>query len=170
VVGVATHTRTVASVFAQLVLLALIAAAFFVRTPEVAGPSMEPRIHSGEFVLINTLAYRFAHIERGQIVAFHRDSPTAETYLKRVIALPGERVSIANGVVSIDGKPLAETYVQFRDRGNVAPLVIPANSVFVLGDNRANSDDSRDFGALATSEISGRAILRIWPPTQLGAP
>lgn len=166
----ATHTRTVASVIAQLLVLALIGAAFFVRTPEVSGSSMEPRIHSGEFVLINTLAYRFSHVRRGDIVALRHDSPTPETYLKRVVGLPGERITIDRGVVAIDGRPLAENYVRFRDQRSVPPVTVPQDSLYVLGDNRANSDDSRDWGTLATRDVTGKAILRIWPLSQFGAP
>ncbi|GAC1537845.1 MAG: signal peptidase I [Candidatus Velthaea sp.] len=166
----ATHTRTVASVIAQLFALALIAAAFFVRTPEVSGPSMEPRIHSGEFVLINTLAYRFSPIRRGDIVALRHDSPTPETYLKRVVGLAGERVTIERGIVAIDGQALPETYVRFRDARSVKPLTVPNDSLYVLGDNRANSDDSRDWGTLPARDVNGKAVLRIWPLSQFGAP
>src|ERR1700689_2428967 len=100
-------TRTVVSLSAQLVVLFLIAAAFFMRTSPVDGLSMEPRVHAGEIVLINTLAYRLGPIRRGDVVAFRHDAPTVETYIKRVVGLPGERVEIRDGAVAIDGRVLS---------------------------------------------------------------
>jgi signal peptidase I len=162
--------RTIASVFTQLLVLGLIGVAFFIRTPHVLGLSMEPRIHSGEFVLINTLAYRIGRIRRGDIVAFRHDSPTPQTYLKRVVGLPGDRVSIDRGSVRIDGVPLDERYVRYRDHQSRAPVVVPADGVYVLGDNRANSDDSRNWGILAARDVIGKAIAALWPPQELDAP
>src|ERR1700738_4327646 len=83
VLVVTMRIRTIASICTQLLVLALIGVAFFIRAPHVLGLSMEPPIHSGEFVLINTLAYRVGGIRRGDIVAFRHDSPTPKTYLKR---------------------------------------------------------------------------------------
>jgi signal peptidase I len=162
--------RTVASVCTQLLVLGLIGAAFCLRAPHVLGLSMEPRIHSGEFVLINTLAYRVGSIRRGDIVAFRHDSPTPQTYLKRVVGLPGDRISIDRGSVSIDGKPLDERYVRYRDGQSRATVVVPADGVYVLGDNRANSDDSRNWGILPTRDVIGKAIVTLWPPQELSAP
>ncbi len=154
----------------QLLALGLIGAAFFIRAPHVLGLSMEPRIHSGEFVLINTLAYRYGPIRRGDIVAFRHDSPTPQTYLKRVIGLPGERVSIDRGSVRIDGKLLAEGYVRFHDGQSSADTLVPAGGLYVLGDNRANSDDSRDWGILPARDVVGKAVVALWPPQELIAP
>lgn len=159
----ATSSRTIVRVTAQLTALLLIGAAFFIRMPQVAGHSMEPRIQSGEYVLINTLAYRLHAVRRGDIVAFHHDSPTEPYLIKRVIGLPGERIAIVRGTVSIDGVVLAEPYVRFHDSRSVPPLTIPAQTLYVLGDNRANSDDSRDWGVLAEPEIIGKAVFGIWP-------
>jgi signal peptidase I len=103
-------------------------------------------------------------------VAFRHDSPTPQTYLKRVIGLPGERVSIDAGNVRIDGKPLDETYVRFRDKISRPPIVVPADGVYVLGDNRAHSDDSRNWGIVPTDAIIGKALITLWPIAQLGAP
>jgi signal peptidase I len=162
--------RTIASVCTQLLVLGLIGAAFFLRAPHVSGLSMEPRIHSGEFVLINTLAYRLGRIQRGDIVAFGHDSPTPQTYLKRVIGLPGDRVSIDRGTVWIDGKPLAERYVRYRDTQSRPAVTVPADGVYVLGDNRADSDDSRNWGILPLHDVIGKAIVTLWPFREIDAP
>jgi signal peptidase I len=156
--------RTVVSLSAQVVVLALIAAAFFMRTSPVDGLSMEPRVHAGEIVLINTLAYRFGEIRRGDVVAFRHDAPNPETYIKRVVGLPGERVEVRDGVVTINGRTLPEPYVRFRDRRSAPPLVVPPHAYYVLGDNRAESDDSRNWGALQRADVVGMALVGIWPP------
>jgi len=163
--------RTAANVAIQIALLALIAAAFFLRTPQVSGLSMEPRIHPGEFVLINTFAYRVGPIARGEIVAFRHESRTggeAQQYIKRIIAIPGDRVKIDRGTVRLNGAPLNEVYVAFRDTRSYPEVTIPAGAIYVLGDNRANSDDSRDWGFVPQSEVIGRAVLGIWPLRPLG--
>ncbi len=159
--------RTLVSLTAQVVLLVAIAAAFFLRTPQVDGISMEPRVQAGEFVLINTLAFRFGPIRRGDVVAFRHDAPTPETYIKRIVGLPGERVEVRDGVVSVNGRTLAEPYVEFPDRRSAAPVVVPPNTYYVLGDNRADSDDSRTWGVLAASDIVGKAVVGIWPPRRI---
>jgi len=167
---VATQARTIASVIVQVIVLALIAAAFFVRIPQVSGPSMEPRIQPGQVVLINTLAYRFGKPARGAIIAFRHDAPTPETYIKRIVGLAGDRIAITGGTVSVNGAPLDEPYVRFRNAQTLAPLTVPAGTVYVLGDNRSDSDDSRDFGPLALQDVIGQAVVALWPPRGLTAP
>lgn len=154
---------------AQLLLLALIAVAFFVRTPQVSGFSMAPHIDSGEVVVINTAAYRIGTVRRGDIIAFAHDRPAPSVYLKRVVGLPGERVEIRRGTVFIDGTRLPEAYVRYRDDRSTSAVTVAPDSYYVLGDNRANSDDSRDWGLVPSAEIIGRAVVAIWPPTHLGA-
>lgn len=163
------HAKTAASMAVQILLLALIAIAFFVRTPQVSGFSMAPHIDSGEFVVINTAAYRIGPVRRGDIIAFEHDRPAPSVYLKRVVGLPGERLEIHHGAVFIDGAPLGEPYVRYRDDRSTTPVTVAPGSYFVLGDNRANSDDSRDWGLVPSAEIIGRAVIAIWPPTHFGA-
>jgi signal peptidase I len=159
--------RTLVSLSAQLVLLAAIAAAFFLRTPQVDGLSMEPRVHAGEFVLINTLAYRFGPLQRGDVVAFKHETPTPETYIKRVVGLPGERVEIRSGTVTIDGRELREPYVLFPDRRSAPAVTVPAGAYYVLGDNRSDSDDSRNWGVVRAADLVGKALVGIWPPRRI---
>ena len=168
-----------------LVLLAL-ASLFFVRAPGVDGHSMLPQVDAGDHVLINTLAYDIriqkpgaagqalldiaTHpIARGDVIAFvHGDGDDSRIYLKRVIGLPGETVSIERGIVSIDGSAVDPSgYQVSRDATDMASLTVPAGSYFVLGDNRGDSDDSRAFGPVPDAAIIGRAALVIWPPARV---
>lgn len=151
----------------EVTLLGVLIAAFFVRTPQVSGRSMAPQIFSGEYVLIDTLAYRFGSPARGDIVAFRRSDASSDgpsTYIKRVIGLPGDRVEIRQGVVYVNGKSLPEPYVRFQDRRSFATVTVPPHSLYVLGDNRIDSEDSRAFGPIPESSIIGRAVAGIWPP------
>lgn len=161
--------RAAASLALQLAILGALIAAFFVRMPQVFGPSMEPHIAPGEFVLINTLAYRFTAPQRGDIVAFRHESDPPEIYIKRIIGLAGDRIRIDRGIVSVNGVPLAEPYLHFRDARSFPEIVVPANEIFVLGDNRSNSEDSRFFGSVPDSDITGKAVAGIWPLASVGS-
>ncbi|MHB8146815.1 MAG: signal peptidase I [Vulcanimicrobiaceae bacterium] len=163
------HWRSLASLALQLAILGVLIAAFFVRMPQVSGLSMEPHIRSGEFVLIDTIAYRFGRPRRGDIVAFRHDGDPPEIFIKRVIGLPGDRVRIDQGTVILNGIPLSEPYVRFTDTRSFPEITVPPNSVYVLGDNRANSEDSRFFGPVNDAFLIGRAIAGIWPIHAIGA-
>ncbi|MFY9780447.1 MAG: signal peptidase I [Candidatus Baltobacteraceae bacterium] len=149
-------------------LLAILLAVMGLRPGQVSGLSMEPRIDSDEYVLINALAYRFGVPARGEIVAFRHERAAPTVYLKRVIGIPGDRVAIVRGIVSVNGAVLDEPYVRFRDERSFAPVVVPPEAYYVLGDNRANSDDSRRWGFVRAPEIVGRAVMGFWPPSRLG--
>jgi signal peptidase I len=155
----------------QAALLCAIVAAFFIRTPQVSGFSMEPQIASGEYVLIDTLTYHFRAPERGDIVAFHHGDPGDDggVFIKRVIGLPGDTVQILHGVVYVDGRKLEEPYVVFHDSRSYSQIRVPPGSVYVLGDNRADSEDSRIFGCVHETAIIGRAISGLWPPQSVRA-
>jgi signal peptidase I len=158
----------VANLALQLAVLALLIAAFFVRLPQVSGLSMEPHIRSGEYVLINTFAYRLGQPRRGEIVAFRHEGDARAVFIKRVVGLPGDRVRIVRGLVYLNGAKLAEPYVQHADDRSFAETTVPASSVYVLGDNRAESEDSRFFGPVSDASLMGRAVAGIWPPRMLG--
>jgi signal peptidase I len=161
--------RSIASLALQLAVLSVLIAAFFMRLPEVSGLSMEPHIHSGEFVLINTFAYRLGSPKHGDIVAFRHEGDDREVFIKRVVGVPGDRIRIDRGRVYTNGAPLREQYVKDPDDRTFAEVVVPANSVYVLGDNRANSEDSRIFGTVGDDRLIGRAIAGVWPPRMFGA-
>jgi signal peptidase I len=164
---VPTHARSAVRLTLQILLLVAIGTAFFLRVPQVDGPSMLPRIQPGELVIINTLAYRFGPIARGDVVALRHDEPTAQTFLKRVVALPGERVALSDGALYVDGHRIAEPYVSFPDRRSVAPVIVPPGALYVLGDNRTQSEDSRSWGAVPERDVIGEAIVGLWPLRRL---
>jgi signal peptidase I len=162
--------RSVASLVLQLAVLSLLVAAFFIRLPQqVSGLSMEPLIRSGEYVLINTFAYRIGPPRREEIVVFRHEGDAREIFIKRVIGLPGDRIRIDRGRVYVNGTKLDEPYVQNADDRSFPEVTVPQSSVFVLGDNRANSEDSRVFGAVGDDRLIGRAVAGVWPPKMLGA-
>jgi signal peptidase I len=161
--SVHTHARSAIRLTLQSLLLLAIGMAFFLRIPQVTGPSMLPRVQPGEVVLINTLAYRFGPIARGDVVALRHDGPAAQTFLKRVVALPGERVWLDGGALFVDGRRVAEPYVSFPDPRGIAPVVVPPHALFVLGDNRTQSEDSRAWGPVPESAVIGKALVGLWP-------
>lgn len=154
----------------------------------IPSPSMEPTLHcarptaycEGRFsdrVIVNRLAYRFRDPKRGEIVVFKApaaaercgSSDGGSTFVKRVIGLPGDVVSMREGVISIEGKRLIEPYLDPRLRGDKRgrwPRV-PADQYFVLGDNRIRSCDSRTWGTVPRANLIGPAMLTYWPPTRL---
>jgi len=162
------HWRSVARTTLQLAALAALAMAFFMRTPEVSGLSMAPRIASGEFVLINTISYRLHAPQRGDIVAFRHETPAPEVFIKRIIGLAGDKVAIDRGKVIVNGSVLPEPYVRFADNRSFSEVTVPAGSLYVLGDNRVDSNDSRYWGFVAQDQVLGKAIAGIWPPAALG--
>jgi signal peptidase I len=165
--SVLSHTRHAIRLTAQAVVLVAIGMAFFLRIPQVTGPSMLPHVQPGELVLINTLAYRFGPIKRGDIVALSHEEATAQTFLKRIVALPGDHVRIDRGTLVVNGRRVAEPYVSFPDRRDVAEMAVPPHSLYVLGDNRGESEDSRTWGPIDEGAIIGKAIVGLWPPEAL---
>lgn len=161
--------RSLASLALQLGILVVLIAAFFVRTPQVSGLSMSPHISSGEYVLINTLAYKFSGPARGDIIAFRHDGDTPEVYIKRIVAVGGDRVRIDRGSVYVNGARVDESYVRYQDGRSFPETTVPQNTIFVLGDNRANSEDSRFFGPVEQDRVIGRAIYGVWPVAAIGA-
>jgi signal peptidase I len=150
--------------------------AFLVRTFVLAhfvvdGTSMSTTLHNGDRVFVNKLSYRLHDPRRGDVVVLHEDQPGFENrdLIKRVIALPGEEIAMRDCIVTIDGVPLDEPYldpveVPPGDCGEpIEPTVVPEGSVFVMGDNRDESQDSRALGAIDEDDIVGRAFVVFWP-------
>jgi signal peptidase I len=163
------HLRSAANLAWQAALLVLIVFAVMgMRPGQVSGFSMEPRIESDEFVLINALAYRFGPPRRGDIIAFRHERSAPSVYLKRVIGVPGDRIEIVRGNVSVNGAALVEPYVAYPDARSFPAVTVPPDAYYVLGDNRAKSDDSRAWGFVPASDVIGRALVGVWPPSHAG--
>lgn len=133
----------------------------------VDGRSMEPTLNSGQFVLVNKLAYRIGSPHYSDIIVFRYPRNPDQEYIKRVIGLPGDLVEIKAGKVSVNERLIEEPYVlhepSYQDR-----VRVPVNALYVLGDNRNNSSDSHTWGAVPIESIIGKAILIYWPPQNWG--
>jgi len=139
----------------------------------IVGSSMQPNFQEGERLLINKVVYKFRQPERGEVIIFHPPTSQQADYIKRIIGLPGESVEIKEGKVYIhkeDGnvEQLVEPYITELAMRDFRGDKIPENEYFVLGDNRNNSNDSRNFGPVSREGIIGRAWLSIWPPGEWG--
>lgn len=135
----------------------------------VEGASMEPNFYTNQWVVIDRLAYTFGRPDRGDVVVLHDPENPAVDFIKRVVGLPGEEVTIRAGRVYINGTLLDEPYIpRFCLSGCDNTWKLDATHYFVLGDNRSNSHDSHAFGPLAEQLIVGKAWLRYWPLTDFG--
>jgi signal peptidase I len=176
-------------------VLALLIKAFLVQAFYIPSASMEPTLQIGDRVLVNKVVYHLHPPRRGDVIVFedphpvepaHRNAVSAfvhwltsglgvsanpeKDFIKRVIGLPGDTVEIdGRGVVMINGKPLNEPYLSpIKDTRPYGPIKVPDNSLFVMGDNRTNSNDSRfGLGFIPYDKVVGRAFVVIWPPSRI---
>jgi signal peptidase I len=132
---------------------------------------MLPTLRAGDRVLVDKRAYRDALPRRGDLVVFHAPR-TGDVTLKRAVGLPGDTVAIEDGVLVVNGGRRVEPYADpdAIDSVYFGPVRVPAGAVFVLGDNRADSIDSREFGAVSRGRLMGRVQVRLWPPVRWGDP
>ena len=160
--------REVAETVVPAVVIALVINLFLAQATQVLGQSMEPNLHSTQRVVVEKITYRFVHgPRRGNVVVI--DAPDqSEMLIKRVVGLPGETIELRNGQVYIDGEPLTEPWIVNPGGGSYGPLTIPPLHVFVMGDNRGASNDSRSFGPVAIEHIVGHAWFSYWPPQYVG--
>ncbi|HEX2998630.1 MAG TPA: signal peptidase I [Armatimonadota bacterium] len=159
-------------VFETSALLAALVGAAYLRLQVllpayVPSRSMEPTLRVGDYFLINRLAYKNRIPEPGEIVAFN-SLDRKEVWVKRVVAGPGDVVAIHGGTLYRNGRPVSEPYLPQHLRRDFPPVRVPQEHVFVLGDNRDNSDDSRDWGPLHHKFLVGRAFLIYWPRAHAG--
>ena len=164
-------------------LIGLLLRSFVVQSYEIPSESMLPTLEDGNRVVVNRLSYQLGEVERGQVVVFDRP-PSLDgenDLIKRVIGLPGETIRLVDTNVYIEGLRVIEPYLlvseSTRSKGPIPgcaqPLadanqcVIPEGHVFVMGDNRRGSADSREFGPVGIDTIVGRAVGIVWPPTDL---
>ena len=143
---------------------------FLYQPVRVEGTSMLPRLEDRDRLFINKFVYRISAIERGDVVVFHYPRDPEKSYLKRVIALPGDRLRIDHGNVWVNNRKLAEPYVpeEFRDTRSVADMEVPLGTYYMMGDHRSISSDSREFGPVERSLIYGKAVFIYWPARDAG--
>lgn len=176
----ATVSKKVVSFFFDFLETIVVALSIFVvvylflfQPHEIKGNSMEPNYHNDEYILTDKVSYRFREPDRGDVIIFRAPTNPDVDYIKRIIALPGEQVKIQNGQVYVNNQPLAEGYVEgttpllpASTMQEGVPIVVADGELFVMGDNRAHSSDSREFGPIDMKSVIGRAFLRYWPPQQ----
>ncbi len=155
-----------------LTLLMFLVINLAVQNFDVDGHSMEPNLHDQERLMVDKWTYMFHPPARGDVVVFVAPPQPTLDYVKRIVAIPGDTLTIRNTTVIVDGVTLNEAYINPANQGNpfaekrIENMVIPPGDYFVLGDNRANSSDSRDWGLLPRNNIIGRAALVYWPLRQ----
>ena len=166
--------RSVMSGWLRDVVISLAVSAFFIiflyQPVKVEGTSMMPTLQDQERVFINKFVYKLEPIERGDVIVFRYPRDPAKSYIKRVIAVAGDRVRIEAGVVFVNDQRLREAYVprMYEDVRSYPETIVPPHAYFVLGDHRNLSNDSRDFGAVDESFIYGKAVFGYWPVDRLG--
>lgn len=134
----------------------------------VDGPSMEPSYYHNNRVVVLKVAYMLGDIQRGDVIVFPAPPNPDEDYIKRVIGLPGDEVMVVDGVVYVNDQPLDEPYINAKPISSMRPLTIPEGMVFVMGDNRNVSSDSRAWGPLPIEDIIGKAVFVYWPFERIG--
>ncbi|MCE1249085.1 MAG: signal peptidase I [Firmicutes bacterium] len=153
---------------AQVIILTMLIINFIGRISVVQGQSMYPSLTTNNRIVINLLAYKFHEPRRGEIIVFRCPRNPERDYIKRVIGLPGEEIAIIDGKVFINGRILNEPYImKTLPDESIETVRLGKNEIFVMGDNRSNSEDSRSWGALDEKLIKGKAELVFWPPEAL---
>jgi signal peptidase I len=154
-----------------LIILVLVIQ-FAYRPVKVEGTSMMPSLEDQDRIFINKFTYQFGlgDVKRGDTVVFSYPGDPSKSYIKRVIGLPGDRVAIEEGVVSVNGAKLDESYVPpaYRDAQSVLETVVPSDYFYVLGDHRSSSNDSRSWGPVHRRHIFGKAVFVYWPLDKMG--
>jgi signal peptidase I len=163
---------TLEIIFLALVLYVVIQ--YAVQTVHVLGSSMYPTLHDNDLLVASKISYKLHNPQRGDIIVFKPPDEASRDFIKRIIALPGERLRIVNSVVYVNGQVLREPYLPEKwTYNNNWPAtgqeqIIPPDEYFVMGDNRNHSSDSRTFGPIALDAILGKAEVRIWPLNTTG--
>lgn len=161
---------------ALLALVLYLAVTFALQSVHVVGISMYPTLHNNDVLVASKVDYRLHAPERGDIVILRDPLQPSRELIKRIIGLPHDRIDIRDHHVFVNDHQLTEPYVRTRwvftsdwpnETSGSHPVVVPAQEYFVLGDNRDNSSDSREFGFVSRDEIAGKAVLRIWPLTNI---
>ena len=168
--------REVLETIVPAVLIALLINLFLAQATRVYGQSMEPNLHTNQRLIVEKLSYNryfrqymgFDGPNQGDVVVIRLPVQGNELLIKRVIGLPGDVIEIHNSIVFVNGQPLNEPYLTGFTPGSFGPVSVPPLHIFVLGDNRNFSNDSRNFGTIPLENVIGRAWFSYWPPDQAG--
>ena len=146
-------------------VIAFVIRYFIVELYLVDGPSMRPTLQSAERLVVNKFIYRFRAPERGEILVFRYPKDPSRDFIKRVIAVPGDTIEIKDGRVFVNQQLMNEPYILSKTRGDYPLTTIPEGHIFVMGDNRNNSEDSRfaDVGFVPYELVKGKAMMVFWP-------
>ncbi len=148
---------------------------FLMQPHEIKGDSMKPNFQDKEYILTDKISYRLHAPIRGDVVIFKAPVNPDVDYIKRVIGIPGDKVKVQNGTPFVNGEKLKEDYLvdqtflfpgSFMAEG--VEIIVPEGKIFVMGDNRSHSSDSRQFGPININSVVGRAFLRYWPINSIG--
>jgi signal peptidase I len=150
-------------------LIAVLVRAFVIERFLVDGPSMEPTLWDSQSLLVNKLAYKFSPPTRGDVVVFRYPLDPTRDYVKRCVAVGGDTVEMRLGRLYVNGLLKEEPYVGFPGLFEMKSVTVPEDCIFVLGDHRTNSEDSRMFGPVKLSLVKGKAVFIIWPLKDMGA-
>ena len=170
----APHRTILVRTWIRDLIVSLGISAFFIiflyQPVKVEGTSMLPGLEDQERIFVNKFVYRWEPVSRGDVIVFRYPRDTSKSYIKRIIAVPGDRIAIDKGRVYINGLLLREEYVpgEYRDLRSYPETVISAGTYFVMGDHRSLSSDSRDFGPIEERFVIGKAVFIYWPFDKLG--
>lgn len=169
--------REILETIVPAVLIALLINLFLAQATRVYGQSMEPNLHTDQRLIVEKISYnrylrqylRLNGPQEGDVVVIHLTTQgTDELLIKRIVGLPGDVVEIRDTHVFVNGQPLKEPYLAGVTSGYYGPITVPPLHIFVLGDNRNFSNDSRNFGTIPLENVVGRAWFSYWPPDQIG--
>ncbi|ACK68993.1 signal peptidase I [Gloeothece citriformis PCC 7424] len=163
----------------QIVIIALVLAfvirAFVAEPRYIPSDSMLPTLETGDRLVVEKISYRFHPPQKGDIIVFEppvqlqlQGYDHTQAFIKRVIGTSGHVISVVNGTVYLDNQPLEETYIFEEPNYTLLPVKVPEGKLFVMGDNRNNSNDSHVWGFLPETNVIGRAVWRFWPLNRLG--
>lgn len=162
--------------FIAIMAAVLIVIRFLIAEPHlVSGDSMVPNFHTGDYIITNKLLMKLSQPKRGEVIVLQNPRNSDQVFIKRVVGLPGESIKVSQGLVYINGQVLDEPYLpqgtltsgqQFLTEDE--EIVVPDDQYFVLGDNRGESSDSREWGPITSQLVVGQALFRYWPITKIG--
>lgn len=151
--------------------IAAVVIVFLYQPVKVEGTSMMPWLEDQERIFVNKFVYQYDEIRRGDVIVFRFPLDPSKSYIKRVVGLPGDRVEISGGELRVNGVHMRESYLapEYRDSTSHPPLEVPPDHFYVLGDHRNTSNDSRTWGTVPRSYVTGKAVFAYWPLEKFGA-